>query len=413
MAASAGCWPCVRRLNDYVILFLGVEGAGKTSLINLLTGNEDDETFPTCGFGSTDHHLRYIPSGRKRAKRVRVRFFDVGGGASIRGIWENYYAEAHGIVYVIDSTSSMMTNFQDTSIQLNKLVADPRINGKPILVLANKYDFPTALSIPSLCKVLRVPQLSELYSLYQERSREASASTGFVNSENIRIQIASVYQASASKKAALSTARLSKTADSHVSPATPEQFADSSPARRNDLSLEALEQGFAWLIQTIVTQCKSGDLTMRIQGDVAAQARRYEEERERVRQRVLAYQKERELDEKSPSWNSENSSSWGGVSKSYTKKKPLSLNVLASRELDSLDSFDKDKSNPISPKSPLTADYNAGFLSTYSVKTGQYAIPLESPLAQTKSRSMEEIYRMLGTKQGEPEMINVNTSAHK
>ena len=41
--------------------------------------------------------------GKMDVDRSRVIFWDLGGQVRMRSIWENYYAEAHGMIFVIDS----------------------------------------------------------------------------------------------------------------------------------------------------------------------------------------------------------------------------------------------------------------------------------------------------------------------
>lgn len=73
-------------------------------------------------------------------ERYRLTIYDVGGGPKIRGIWNNYLAEAHGLIYVIRSDSSP-EKLTEAIYELEKLL-DPaaKINalGKPILVLVNR-----------------------------------------------------------------------------------------------------------------------------------------------------------------------------------------------------------------------------------------------------------------------------------
>jgi len=41
--------------------------------------------------------------GRFEAFNTRLVFWDLGGAASLRSIWEKYYAETHAIMYVVDA----------------------------------------------------------------------------------------------------------------------------------------------------------------------------------------------------------------------------------------------------------------------------------------------------------------------
>ncbi len=65
-------------------------------------------------------------------RRCDVTMLDVGGGSKIRGIWENYYAEVHGIVFVIDASDAQRIG--EARDVLEEVVKDARMGGKPVLL---------------------------------------------------------------------------------------------------------------------------------------------------------------------------------------------------------------------------------------------------------------------------------------
>ncbi|KAJ3182274.1 ADP-ribosylation factor-like protein 13B [Gaertneriomyces sp. JEL0708] len=81
---------------------------------------------------------------RKKRKRVLTTLYDVGGEKGIRGIWGNYYSEAHACVFTIDSTDH--ARLPESAAALKEVFSDPRMAGKPLLILATKGDAPNALS---------------------------------------------------------------------------------------------------------------------------------------------------------------------------------------------------------------------------------------------------------------------------
>jgi ADP-ribosylation factor-like protein 13B len=79
------------------------------------------------------------------SEETKVSIYDVGGGVKIRGIWEQYYADCHGVVYVFDSADGEKW---EESLQLFKnSQAHKRVSGKPTLVLANKQASAGAKSV--------------------------------------------------------------------------------------------------------------------------------------------------------------------------------------------------------------------------------------------------------------------------
>jgi len=81
-----------------------------------------DNTVPTVGFTSEQ-----VPVGDSL-----VTLYDVGGGARIRDIWRNYFADVHGLVYVVDS--SERARLAETRSALQVVFKDPLISGKPGLM---------------------------------------------------------------------------------------------------------------------------------------------------------------------------------------------------------------------------------------------------------------------------------------
>ncbi|XP_076835162.1 ADP-ribosylation factor-like protein 13B [Brachyhypopomus gauderio] len=102
---------------------------------------------PTVGFSKVD---------LKRGK-FQVTIFDLGGGKRIRGIWENYYSESHGVVFVVDSSD--IQRIHETRATMAEVLRHPRIAGKPVLVLANKQDQEGALPEADIIESLSLEKL--------------------------------------------------------------------------------------------------------------------------------------------------------------------------------------------------------------------------------------------------------------
>ena len=70
---------------------------------------------------------------------VKVRFYDLGGGKKIRDIWDQYYYDVHGVIYVIDSSSSD-DDIKETKELFHTTMSHKYLAGKPVLLIANKQD---------------------------------------------------------------------------------------------------------------------------------------------------------------------------------------------------------------------------------------------------------------------------------
>lgn len=128
VSASACCGggPTSRRLT---LLCIGLDGGGKSTLLSAL-GNPaelDPPVVPTVGFSQPTH---------KRLWGYDVTIYDLGGGARIRGVWPHYFADVHGVVYVVDAADSK--RMTEAAEELQSALLHPMIVGKPLLVYVLK-----------------------------------------------------------------------------------------------------------------------------------------------------------------------------------------------------------------------------------------------------------------------------------
>lgn len=82
--------------------------------------------------------------GRVCIDRVNLLFWDLGGARSLRGLWEQYYGEAHGLVFVVDAADH--GRIDEARDVLQQLLLNPELAGIPLLVFANKQDVAGALT---------------------------------------------------------------------------------------------------------------------------------------------------------------------------------------------------------------------------------------------------------------------------
>ncbi|XP_078699061.1 uncharacterized protein LOC144926304 [Branchiostoma floridae x Branchiostoma belcheri] len=133
------------------LLTVGLDNAGKTSTIKVVRGENPEGVAATVGFSSQEFKIG----------RYDITTLDLGGGKNIRGIWPRYYAEAHGSVFVVDASDR--DRFDEARTVLEDFLGDPRISGKPVLVLANKQDVEGAADENDVCSVLYLEQMVNKY----------------------------------------------------------------------------------------------------------------------------------------------------------------------------------------------------------------------------------------------------------
>ncbi|XP_074530943.1 ADP-ribosylation factor-like protein 13A [Halichoeres trimaculatus] len=135
-------------IRKVTILVVGLDKAGKTSSIRgMLRVPHGVEAGPTQG--CVRHELR--------VENYLVNLLDVGGSVESRGVWRELSGEAHGIIFVVDSSDRQ--RIKEVKENLAELLKQPRVAGKPLLVLANKQDKMNAFLGSELIEILSLENL--------------------------------------------------------------------------------------------------------------------------------------------------------------------------------------------------------------------------------------------------------------
>ena len=132
------------------ILMVGLDAAGKTTILLKLKLNETRETVPTIGFNVET--VEY--------KNVKFHVWDVGGQEKLRQLWRHYYDGANAIIYVIDSNDRERMGL--AKAELDRLLKDPTLAKASLLVLCNKQDLPHRLTPSQILEILELQSNAEL-----------------------------------------------------------------------------------------------------------------------------------------------------------------------------------------------------------------------------------------------------------
>uniref|UniRef100_A0A4W4GGT0 ADP-ribosylation factor-like 13A n=1 Tax=Electrophorus electricus TaxID=8005 RepID=A0A4W4GGT0_ELEEL len=134
-------------MRKVTVLVVGLDKAGKTSCVRGMLRTPTGDVGPTQG----------CVCNELRVENMLVNLLDVGGGPEARVSWSEYYAQAHGIIFVVDSSDRQrMTEVRGL---LTDMLRHPRVAGKPLLVLANKQDKMSALLGIELIEILSLEKL--------------------------------------------------------------------------------------------------------------------------------------------------------------------------------------------------------------------------------------------------------------
>lgn len=140
------------------VVVIGLDSAGKTSLLYRLKLKEFVKTIPTKGFNT--EKVR-VPVGTSRS--ICFQVWDVGGQEKLRPLWKSYTRRTDGMVFVVDSTE--LERMEEARVELHKITRTSENQGVPVLILANKQDSDSALSVSEVEKLLSVHELST-YTLH-------------------------------------------------------------------------------------------------------------------------------------------------------------------------------------------------------------------------------------------------------
>jgi len=136
------------------ILMVGLDAAGKTTILYKLKLGEVVTTIPTIGFNVET--VEY--------KNISFTVWDVGGQDKIRPLWRHYYQNTQGIIFVVDSNDRERiddSSGADNSAkeELNRMLAEDELRDAVLLVFANKQDLPNAMSVNEVTEKLGLNQL--------------------------------------------------------------------------------------------------------------------------------------------------------------------------------------------------------------------------------------------------------------
>ena len=131
-------------------LVLGLDNAGKTTILKAFKGETAKNLPPTKGFNFQKFEY----------KRTFFTLWDLGGQKSIRKYWEDYYQKENDcIIYVIDSSDSY--RLEETGKELYSILQQPELSGTPLVIYANKQDLNLALSADEILEQLDLDNITD------------------------------------------------------------------------------------------------------------------------------------------------------------------------------------------------------------------------------------------------------------
>lgn len=129
------------------VVTLGLDGAGKTSILFKLKQDEFVTTIPTIGFNVET--IEY--------KNFKFTVWDVGGQPKLRPLWRHYYFNTQAVIFVVDATDA--ERLPEAQAELTKLMTERELKDASLLIFANKENCEGAQGVAALTESLGVHKL--------------------------------------------------------------------------------------------------------------------------------------------------------------------------------------------------------------------------------------------------------------
>ncbi|EMF15148.1 ARF/SAR superfamily [Sphaerulina musiva SO2202] len=129
------------------ILMLGLDNAGKTTIVKKIMNEDVNEVSPTLGF--IIKTIEY--------EGYKLNIWDVGGQKTLRTYWKNYFEKTDTLIWVVDATDK--ERIEDCRQELTGLLVQERLMGASLLVFKNKSDVAGCMTEDDIRKGLQLDNI--------------------------------------------------------------------------------------------------------------------------------------------------------------------------------------------------------------------------------------------------------------
>ena len=144
----------VSKKKIFKISFIGLDQAGKSSVIQNILSNSFDETVNKRTLG--------MDVAKFEINGLSFVAWDIGGQKGFREtVWQSYLQGSKGIIFVIDSADRV--RLKESRLEFEKhIINNSLFQNVPVLILANKQDKENALTIKELNDFFNIQFIEKL-----------------------------------------------------------------------------------------------------------------------------------------------------------------------------------------------------------------------------------------------------------
>ncbi|CAI9741518.1 ADP-ribosylation factor 1-like [Octopus vulgaris] len=147
-------WTKIFRHKDVRIILLGLDAAGKTTILYRLKLGELVTTIPTIGFNVETIEYRDIS----------LTAWDIGSRDKLRPLFRHYYKGTDAVVFVIDSADRERLDELSFDVIRPAFLAE-ELSSAVFLFLANKQDLPEAMTVEEITDKLSLKNLKHNWNI--------------------------------------------------------------------------------------------------------------------------------------------------------------------------------------------------------------------------------------------------------
>ncbi|RID55161.1 hypothetical protein BRARA_G02439 [Brassica rapa] len=140
------------------LLMVGLDAAGKTTILYKLKLGEIVTTIPTIGFNVEAVEYR----------NISFTVWDIGGQDKLRPLWKYYFQNTQGLIFVVDSNDR--DRVVEARDELHRILNEDELRDAVLLVFANKQDLPNAMNAAEITDKLGLHSLRQRHWYIQSTS---------------------------------------------------------------------------------------------------------------------------------------------------------------------------------------------------------------------------------------------------